>query len=398
MTSISAILQSGHGMAALLVATLAVGLAVGYALRGFKQRGKTTEGRIAVSPAFLKGLNYLISNNQDKAIEEFTRAVKVDSDTVETYVALGNLFRSKGEIERAIRIRQSIILRHGVDEEIKRQALFDMALDYRRGGFVDRAISTFHQLLKVDPNRLDVYLQLEQLYEETRDWMKGYQTRLKISKLRGADDSNILAHYMTEQGKVYFQNRDYKKAEECLKKAIGLHRGCVDAYLHLADLFIHLNDFSKALNYLKRMTMVAPEMSYLALERLARLDMNQKDGKKIEEFISENLRAKETPYVRLAIARYWLMRENKQKALAELEKALEKNPRYLLPRKLMGQIFVEENRMEQSLTQYKELLALIDDSPREYQCSQCGYTSTELTWKCPQCLRWDTIERTEIEK
>ena len=97
--------------------------------------------------AFFKGVQYILSNDHDHAIEEFTKSVQVDSETIETYVALGNLYRSKGDIDRAIRIRQSIILRPNIDEQIRLRALFDLGLDFRKGGFVNRALKTFLKML-----------------------------------------------------------------------------------------------------------------------------------------------------------------------------------------------------------------------------------------------------------
>ncbi len=381
---------------AAVVISLAVGLAVGYAFKSRVQKVRGGAGQVAVSAAFLKGLNYLISNNQDKAIEEFTRAVKVDSDTIETYVALGNLYRSKGEIERAIRIRQSIILRQGVSEEIKQQALFDLGMDYRRGGFIDRAIATYNGLLKVNPSRLDVYQQLEQLYEETRDWSQCIFMRQKISKLQSTDDRNILAHYHTEMGKTFFAAGDLHKAEDCFDKAIGMNKLCVDAYLHLSDLFIRLGEMNKALNTLKKMVSVAPEKAYMAVNRLDRMEKAGADEEKLRKFITENVRGKETAAVRQALARYWISKGKKTEALEELRAAVEESPRFLPARKLMGTILIEEHLDEESLAQYRALIRGMEENPREYQCSHCGYTSSELTWKCPQCLQWDTMEHVEI--
>ncbi len=106
---------------------------------------------------FLKGIQYILANDTDQAIEAFSKAVQINSETIETYVAWGNLFRVKGEIDRAIRIRQSILLRERVDAETKLQALFDMAMDYKHGGFLQRAVSTFEEVSSRAPKRLDAY-------------------------------------------------------------------------------------------------------------------------------------------------------------------------------------------------------------------------------------------------
>ncbi len=125
-----------------VVAVFIIGLIIGRLTRKVEDKDAKLLARRGDN-AFFKGIHYLLSNDRDHAIEEFTKSVQVNSDTIETYVALGNLYRSKGDIERAIRIRQTIILRPNIDEQIKLRALIDLGLDYRKGGFLDRALETF---------------------------------------------------------------------------------------------------------------------------------------------------------------------------------------------------------------------------------------------------------------
>ena len=134
---------------------LGIGLIIGLWIRRARAYGpkfRTDKG----NEAFFKGIQYVISNDHDHAIEEFTKSVQINSETIETYMALGNLYRSKGDIDRAIRIRQSIILRRNIDEQIKLGALFELGLDYRKGGFLNRALDTFLRLLKKDSSNLKI--------------------------------------------------------------------------------------------------------------------------------------------------------------------------------------------------------------------------------------------------
>jgi lipopolysaccharide biosynthesis regulator YciM len=321
--------------------------------------------------------------------------VAVDSDTVETYVALGNLFRSKGEIERAIRIRQSIILRPGVEEAIKRQAMYDLGLDYRKGGFIDRAISSFEQLLNIDPANIQVCLQLEQLYEEIHDWSKSYQMRQRISRLTGSDDRHILAHHQTELGKIHAQKNMLTQAEDCFKKAISLDDRCVDAYVHLADLYLAAGNLDKTLKTFKKMIQLVPEMSHLAFKRLDELKLTEKEEQKTERFLQECLMSRETADVRITLARRRLRKGLKTEAIAELKKALELNPRLASARKTLGAIILELSLQDEIFLQYRQLLELLDLDQKDYQCSRCGYATSELAWKCPQCQHWDTLRRLE---
>ncbi|MGD8530893.1 MAG: tetratricopeptide repeat protein, partial [Syntrophobacterales bacterium] len=143
---------------ALLVAVTVLGGVAGYfisRLRPRKDRSHQSSNPSEDYTAFLEGIHYILANDRDQAIEAFTRAVQINSETIETYVALGNLFRAKGEIDRAIRIRQSILIRQKVDPTTKLQALFDLAMDYKQGGFLQRAASTFEEVIRRAPKRLD---------------------------------------------------------------------------------------------------------------------------------------------------------------------------------------------------------------------------------------------------
>ncbi len=197
------------GQAVVLIAILLVGLLLGWLL-GRSGAGKSggagvvkPAARSASDDAFLKGITHLMADHTDQAIEEFTRAVTLNSNTVETYVVLGNLFRQKGEIERAVRIRQSIIARPNLTQPVRLQALYDLGLDYRKGGLFNRAVESFQEVLNADPSHTEANRELITLYEEMREWEKAFEALRRQDKLTGQDSRAVLAHYKTESGKEY---------------------------------------------------------------------------------------------------------------------------------------------------------------------------------------------------
>jgi lipopolysaccharide biosynthesis regulator YciM len=218
------------------VAVFIAGLGAGLSIR---QRKKTSDQSSidAEDKAFFKGVQYLLSDDQDHAIEEFTKSVQVNSNTIETYIALGNLYRSKGDIDRAIHIRQTIILRPNISEQIKLRALFDLGLDFKKGGFLDRALNTFLDILKKQPSNAATLEQIEKIYEEMKDWENAFSVRQKLSRIENGSHNHILAHHQTELGKEYAEEGDYDRAKVFFKKAISIHKRCIDAYLHLGDLY-----------------------------------------------------------------------------------------------------------------------------------------------------------------
>jgi len=342
--------------------------------------------------AFFQGIQHILSNEPDQAIEQFTKSVKINSDTIETYVALGHLYRSKGDIERAIRIRQGIILRPNLDKEIRLRAIFDLGLDYRKGGFLNRAISAFHEVLEDDPNNVEALEQIERIYEDMYDWEKAFKTRESISKLVKGDHRHILAHQKTELGKIQEKNGDRASAEKSYKKAISIFDKCVDVYLHLGDLYFSHQEHKKALFTWKRVVDVAPQFTFLAYKRLEKAYSTMRNLKGVEDFLRDSARKNSDSFTNLALAKYLYNKGETDSALNELNQTIKSAPSFLNARKFIGEILLKEGRNEEALEAYKDLLLILDFPYLKFQCSNCGYRPDKLVWKCPQCLKWDSID------
>lgn len=341
--------------------------------------------------AFLNGIRYILANDPDQAIEAFTRSVQVNSDTIETYVALGNLYRSKGEIDRAIRIRQSIILRPNLGEEIKLRALLDLGLDYRKGGFLNRALETLSQVLQKEPSNLEALGAEEKIFEEMRDWENAFAVRQRIARTTKGDHAPVLAHYQTEMGKSYMDKGELHKAKSCFEKAVSINEHCIDAYLHLGDLHVQKQDYKKAIAAWKKVVSLSPSLTFLAYRRLEGLYSSMKNLKPVEEFLKESAQSRSDPFTHMALARYLYNEHDREGALRELETALELNPEFWEARKLKGEILLASGMTDEALAAYRDLIAHLDVPYLKFQCSHCGLKSSDLQWQCPQCKQWDTI-------
>ena len=341
--------------------------------------------------AFFKGIHYLLSNEPDQAIEQFTKSVQINSDTVETYVALGHLYRSKGDIERAIRIRQGIILRPNVDKDIKVRAILDLGLDYKKGGFLNRALSAFQKVLESDPKNIEALEQIERIYEDVYDWERAFQTRQALSRLIRGRHVHILSHHQTEIGKIQEKNGNIDDAEKSYKRAISICDRCVDAYLHLGDLYFNQQKHKKALYTWKRVVDAMPQFSFLVYQRLESAYSKIKDLREVERFLLESTRKNPDTFSYLALARHFYNKEDADSALDQLDKAINLFPSFLDVRKLKGKILLEKDRNQEALESYRDLLARLDFSGLQFQCGNCGYKQDELLWKCPQCHKWDSM-------
>ncbi len=373
---------------------LVLALITGFLTGRFLKKGKSGKRELFFNKgdnAFFKGIKYLLSDDPDHAIEEFTKSVQINSDTIETYAALGNLYRSKGAIDRAIHIRRSIILRPNIDEETKVSALFDLGLDYKKGGFLDRALDTFLNVLKKSPSDVPAMEELEKIYEEMKEWENAFSIREKITKITKKDFSNILAHHKTEAGKVLVEHGDISKAKSSFKKAISINRYCIDAYLHLGDLYLSTGDIKEAMSTWKRIVTIAPQFTYLAYIRLEEVYNKLNDVKQIENFLKGCAEYNSDAFTHLALARHMYKEKKYDEAIYELKNALELYPGFWEARRLIGEILIETDRTRDVIDAYSDLLTHLNIPYLEFQCFNCGFHPINLAWQCPQCKKWDTI-------
>jgi len=341
--------------------------------------------------SFFKGIQYLLSKDHDQAIEEFTKSVQVNSDTIETYVTLGNLYRSRGDIDRAIRIRQNIILRPNLDEKIKIGALFDLGKDYRKGGFLNRALKTFLQVSQKNPDDVQTLKEIERIYEELKDWENAYATRQKIARLEKGHHEHILAHHLVEAGKVYQEKDEYSKAKTLFSKAISIQKECVDAYLHLGDLHFKKQEYKKAIAAWKKVAEVAPQFTFLAYGRLEGAYTLMKNLEPVGVFLKECARLNPDAFTHMALARYLYNKDDMEGALKEINNALLLNPGFWEARRFRGQMFLNKGASEDILADYGEIIEGLNVPYLRFRCVQCGFEPNELLWQCPQCNQWDTI-------
>ena len=384
---------------ALLGIIAILGLVIGYFL-GKRKQSTDSSNRRSNSPedysVFFKGIQYILANETDQAIEAFSRAVQVNSETIETYVTLGNLFRVKGEIDRAIRIRQTILLREKVDEKTKLQALFDMGMDYKQGGFLQRAISTFEEVIRRAPKRLDAHKELEGLYEATHDWQRAYELQKEIGKLSNTNNQHIMAHLKTEQAKIEMEKGNLDSANGHLKKALSLDPTCVDASLQLGSMYWLKNKKKKALATWKKLVKNNPRWAHLILNLLEEQGGMVADEAKVLEFFEKIAEENLDALARLALARCFVKRERKEQALASLRRALELKPDLGEARKMLGEVLLEKGDEKEALSEYRNLLDHLGPTTKSYRCQQCGLESDKIVWKCPGCHNWDTVQPRKI--
>ncbi|MEW8498538.1 MAG: tetratricopeptide repeat protein, partial [Candidatus Thiodiazotropha taylori] len=177
-----------------------------------------------ISPVYFKGLNYLLNEQPDKAIDLFIKLLDVDSDTVETHLALGNLFRRRGEVERAIRIHQNLIARPSLSREQRAQALLELGQDYMRAGLFDRAENLFIELTELKLHNEQANIYLLEIYQQEKDWKRCLEVADRITVSHYPALHNSIAHFYCELAEEQLRQQNMAAAESFLKRAQHMKR------------------------------------------------------------------------------------------------------------------------------------------------------------------------------
>jgi lipopolysaccharide biosynthesis regulator YciM len=365
------------------------GVAAGRVLtRKPRKQQKDTVGR----PAFYKSLDYILSNEHDKAIEEFTRMVEVDSETVEVYLGLGSLFRSKGELGRAIRIHQSIIVRPSLDKKIKIQAYFDLALDYQKAGLFDSAIETYQTVIQLDPRHLPAYEHLEKVYEDEKSWEKAFEIQKQLQKLAKSKDTMVLAHLQTETAKALQQEERYEEAVRTYRKAIQTDPRCVDAYLHLGDYYHEQKKYLKAIELWEGVAERTPEYAFLTYKRLENSYYELGRYEEMEKIYRRNIeRNPDDVETRLVLGDHFFRKGEWEASIKAFQKAIQLQPNCIEAHQKLGEAFLKQGNLDAVQEELKILVDIFSTKYLFYHCKQCGFESKNILWHCPQCRQWDTF-------
>jgi len=389
-------------MLAALIALLA-GLAIGKAWERYKLRdGKWIDRRRArESPHYILGLNFLVANQIDLAIEELSRAASLDADALEVHMILGNLYREKGQVGKAIVVHQGLLQRPKLSKLEHAYVLLCLGLDYKRGGFVDRALEAFNEVLRLDPKNEYALVNIQKLQEEQHQWTEAYDTRQRLAKLADIDErpqsQAILAFLENEIGLEAMRRRDYGEAARRFRAAIALDARAVPAYLNLGDVRVAQGNEQEAAAVWEKLVEVAPDRAYLAFDRLEALavrtgapDRFTKLCRRLIDESPQDWRA------RLALSRHLAASGHPGDALDLLFAALVQNPHALGIHqaiwRALGQLHHEPSLVERYSDLTRHAVFYLDP----HVCMRCRYRSTELLWQCPHCHDWNTFVEERI--
>jgi lipopolysaccharide assembly protein B len=377
---------------------LLLGVAGGKAWERYKLRdGRWIDRRKARdSHHYVLGLNYLVANQIDLAIEELSQAARVDADALEIHLILGNVYRERGQVSRAIQVHQSLLQRQKLTRLEHAYVMLCLGLDYKRGGFVDRAVEAFREARRLDASNAYALLHLEKVYEEQRQWDDAAKVRQELVAMAGpespARSQTILAFLENERGVLALKAGDLAGARGRFTAALDLDTGVTPAMVNLGDTLARGGDAAGAVARWEAVVEQAPERSHLVLDRLR--DAYSVAGHP-ERFLELCRRvAAAHPHnwrARLSLGQALAAQGQPHTALDQFLEALSHNPHGLTVHEAIWDLLLatglDRAAVERYVTHAKAAVFYLDP----HVCLKCHYRSTELLWQCPHCHEWNTF-------
>lgn len=354
-----------------------------------------TSGRreLALRSTYFRGLNYLLNEQPDKAIEVFLKIAEVDSETVETHLALGNLFRRRGEVDRAIRIHQNLIARPSLDAEQRTHALLELGEDYMRAGLFDRAENLFSELIQIGAHKPSALRHLLAVYQQEKDWDKAIETAEKLERAGRDSMGPVIAQYYCELAEEARGRRDTKEARRQLSQALARDGSCVRASILLGRMAQEEGDHEGAIRAFRQVP--DQDIEYIP-EILEPLIGCFRDVGRLDEaqaYLEELMHRYDGISPVLALAGMLLEREGEQAAVTFITRHLRQRPSVRGLDYLIGlNLARSEGPARDTLMILHDLTRKLLDGKAVYRCSHCGFGTKTTHWQCPSCKQWNTVK------
>ena len=364
--------------------------AAGWAIGRFGEREELKDSVEPLNVDYLKGLNFLLNEQTDQALEHFLKMVRVDDKTIETHFALGSLFRRRGEVDRAIRIHQNIIARPDLAGGQRDQALYSLATDYFRAGLLDRAENLFIRLSQGSRHQVEALEQLCKIYEQEREWQSAIASAEKLEVLAGESLALQIGHYYCELAEQALARNEYAEAREFVKIAQSGRPRTQRGLLTRAKIARHTNDKNIALRLYRR---IVDDNSYLITEALPAM-IKLYEGDNSLKLFDKELRdyLKKNPEMNIDVAYTAIV--NNLGGIGIIDECVEE---YLLNEPTLTE-FIDLQTVDakngrdrqKALEKVREALSKLAATIPRYQCKECGFSSKALLWQCPSCRDWET--------
>lgn len=378
----------------LLFLLLPIAAAYGWYMgdRNAKQKYINQSNRL--SREYVDGLNFLLSNQKDKAVDLFLDMLKEDEGTLEAHLTLGNLFRSRGEIDRAIRIHQALMESSSLTFEQRLLAIQQLGRDYMGAGLYDRAEEMFLQLIDEEDFQQNALQQLIIIYQSTSEWINAINAATKLVKLGNEKYKTYIAQFYCELASLAIANDDLDKAYSLLQKSSAADPNCARTSLMLGRILIVQNKTEEAIESLKQILQQDKAFIGEALPLLNECynKLNQQD--EFKQFLQLCVDKDTGNVAELMLADIIEKQNGLDSAQYYMYRELLKHPNLKGFYRLMDYHVAdaEQGKAKKSLLLLRNMVGEQIKAVPNYRCQKCGFTVNTIYWLCPACRSWSTIK------
>jgi lipopolysaccharide biosynthesis regulator YciM len=352
----------------------------------------------ALPQSYFQGLNFLLNEQQDKAIEAFIEVVKINPQTVELHFALGSLFRRRGEVDRALRMHHNLVDRADLDDDKRQQAIFELAQDYLKAGILDRAESLFSELENTSYAKQSLEFLLE-LFQKEHDWLKAIAVAQRLAAVSGQSHSKQASFFYCELSSEEIAQGNLIAAREHLQQALRESPNAVRATMMLGDMLAEEGRQQDAIDIWKNIE--TQDALYLPLVAERLLIAHRSLGREMEgiALLREYLNKYHSLDLMNVVFDGVLKKEGSAAAYQLVRDELERNPTLLGLDKLLEARLLEvpeDRRADIELV--KDLVHKRTRNLATYHCAHCGFKARQFYWHCPACQAWDSYSPLRSEE
>jgi lipopolysaccharide assembly protein B len=358
--------------------------------RGGERHRDTQVSRL--STTYFRGLNYLLNEQPDKAIEVFLHIAELDKDTFETQVALGHLFRRRGEVDRAIRLHQALAQRPGLTDQEKVQALLALGEDYMRSGLLDRAETVFSDLVRLDMRAPQALKHLIGIYQAERDWDKAIENATRYEEITGEPMGRLVAQFECELADRHRAAGEVDEARAAVARAYQADANSVRAGILEGRIEVEAGNDAAAIRAFERVARVDPDYLPEILPALLQCYERVGDSTGARSFLGEMTEHYRGVAPVLALTRMVEAEEGVPAARAYLAQQLKDRPSVRGEAALIDLTVAEGADATATLHDLKHITDQLLVRNPSYRCNRCGFGARAHHWQCPSCKEWGSVK------
>lgn len=370
-------------------------VAIGFLWLLFRTKQSHKRQQSSLSSEYFKGLNYLLNDEQGKALDVFVKLVESNWDTIDTHFTLGKIYRKNGEMDKAIKIHQGLIARPSLPERYRSKILLELGYDYLGAGWFDRAEGLFKEVLIQEPKSQEARHNLILIYQQEKDWFKAIDIAVDLFSDNPAVIGPMIAHYYCELADLSMVKGDISQLENYASKALQYDADCVRATMLLADQAKAAGDDKKAIKLYESIEQQDAESMILVIDSLLQCYENLAQQDQLYEYLVALQQRNPKLYLQNVIASVLEKAQGNRSAIDYLSDKVKQQPSLA---GLQNLIAYKQNEIgaDEMFNDLNTAISIMRKDSVEYRCQKCGFSTNTHYWLCPSCNHWGRVKPSVI--